>query len=265
MKPMILRRALASAALLVSLELGGFPGSLPLVRGEVVSNNSTPILLQAPAIEFVPPPEDEDPPDTASGGTRGSCDSTNSGSAEAMAALIPETNGGLTLKSHPTFFIVPPASARGILFTLRDEGDRIRYQKIVPLSEAQGAIGIDLPESEAALEIGKTYQWFAIALCHYDPEGQQAESEVIYTLNDPWVQGWVRRVEPNAALSHQMEREPSLELAALYAKNGIWFDTLALLAELRRQQPQNSAWAREWTALLNSVGLEAIATQPLVE
>jgi Domain of Unknown Function (DUF928) len=262
----MLRYLVASMAFVFCLELGLTPTRLPSVKAELASETSDSDRPLTPIVKFAPPPEDGDPLDTASGGTRGGCAQTASTNANEMAALIPETNRGLTLKSHPTFFLyVPPISAGAILFTLQDENENIRYQKIVPLSEDRGIVSIDLPTSELPLEIGQTYQWFAIALCQYDRDRSYSDSQAVYTLNDPWIQGWVRRVEPSSTLSRQLNGEASLELAALYAENGIWFDTLAILAELQRAQPKNSTLTREWAALLNSVGLGEIATQPLVQ
>ncbi|MGB3238867.1 MAG: DUF928 domain-containing protein [Geitlerinemataceae cyanobacterium] len=248
------------------LELGLTPTRLSSVKAEVVSSSSNPVQSTTPIIRFMPPEDDGDPLDTASGGTRGHCPQTPSTTTQEMAALIPETNRGLTLKSHPTFFFyVPPTSTPALLFTLKDENDSIHYQKVVPLSETQGIVSIDLPMDELPLEIDKTYQWFAIALCQYDENQPNSDSEFLYSLNNPWVQGWVRRVEPSPHLNLPPEREASLELAAVYADNGIWFDTLAILAELRHDRPQNSTLAREWETLLNSIGLEAISSQPLVD
>lgn len=251
---------------LFCLELGLISTRLSSVKAELAIQASNPIQAQTPIVRFAPPKDDQDPTDTAAGGTRGTCAATQATTANAMTALIPQTNRGLTLNSHPTFFIyVPPNSARAILFTLKDENDGIRYQKMMPVSPTPGIVSIELPHSELPLEIGKTYQWFAIALCHAETEPLNSDSAGVYSLNDPWVHGSIRRIEPNATLSHQLDRNPSVELAALYAANGIWFDTLATLAELRRVQPQDSTLVREWTTLLNSVGLEEIASQPLVD
>lgn len=261
-----LRSLLTFLAFLFCLELGLTPTRLSSVKAELATQGANTGQTQTPMIQFRPPTDDDDPGDTASGGTRGTCATTETTSANQMAALIPQTHRGLTLQSHPTVFLyVPLTSAREILFTLKDENDTIRYQNRVPVSQTQGIVSIELPKSELPLDIGKTYQWFAIALCHADEAPLHSDSAPAYSLNDPWVQGWVRRIEPNAALRHQLDTNPSLELAALYAANGIWFDTLETLVQLRRVRPQDATLAREWTTLLESVGLEDLASQPLVD
>ena len=50
-----------------------------------------------------------------------------------------------------------------------------------------------------------------------------------------------------------------------YAKNGIWYETLADLLGNRRLAPDDSRLRAEWTHLLQSQGLESIADQPLVQ
>ncbi|WP_143874131.1 DUF928 domain-containing protein [Nostoc sp. 'Peltigera malacea cyanobiont' DB3992] len=56
-----------------------------------------------------------------------------------------------------------------------------------------------------------------------------------------------------------------VELATKYAEVGVWYDTLKILAAAKRSQPNNKAFATEWHDLLKQVGLENIASQPLIE
>ncbi len=48
---------------------------------------------------------------------------------------------------------------------------------------------------------------------------------------------------------------------ALYAINGIWYEALTAAAELRRTDPNDT----NWTALLQAVGLDNFAKEPMVE
>jgi len=56
-----------------------------------------------------------------------------------------------------------------------------------------------------------------------------------------------------------------MTLVSVYAKNGIWYETITTLAQLRRQTPTDSRLTAQWTKLLESQGLESIADQPLVK
>ncbi|MBD0345660.1 MAG: DUF928 domain-containing protein [Coleofasciculus sp. Co-bin14] len=44
----------------------------------------------------------------------------------------------------------------------------------------------------------------------------------------------------------------------------MWYDAIISLADLRRSQPGDLTVASTWKELLRSVGLEAIATKPLL-
>jgi hypothetical protein len=88
----------------------------------------------------------------------------------------------------------------------------------------------------------------------------------------PIVGGQVRRVElkssqvsPRYTNSTMPDQKALLEQAALYAKVGIWYDSLSLLAQLKQTQPSDNTFAANWVELLDSVGLEEIATQPLLK
>ena len=52
---------------------------------------------------------------------------------------------------------------------------------------------------------------------------------------------------------------------ALYAQAGIWQDALTTLGELRVRQRQDAALATDWKDLLDSVGLDNISTEAIVE
>jgi len=100
--------------------------------------------------------------------------------------------------------------------------------------------------------MGKTYHWSFLMIC-----GAQV------TPDSPGVQGVIKRIKPNGTLN-QLDGEPLLEQALQYGANGIWFDTLTTLAQLRQSNPEDSSFQMAWADLLKSVGLDAIATQPLV-
>ena len=51
-------------------------------------------------------------------------------------------------------------------------------------------------------------------------------------------------------------------MAQLYGSAGVWFDALTTLALLRDQEPEN--YTAVWKEFLASVGLEAIASEPLM-
>jgi Domain of Unknown Function (DUF928) len=50
----------------------------------------------------------------------------------------------------------------------------------------------------------------------------------------------------------------------LYAKNGIWFDALTTLGDLRRSKPKELNAIENWNRLLQSIGLENLKTKLIV-
>ena len=69
------------------------------------------------------------------------------------------------------------------------------------------------------------------------------------------------QVKPDLDLLAQTAAMAPLEQAILYGEEGMWFDTLAALAEFRQSQPNGPA---TWAEFLESAGLTEISTQPLV-
>lgn len=190
-------------------------------------------------------PGDSAPNNTASGATR-------SEAAPELTPLLPEGNYGRTVAAHPTFFVyMPPTASRQVFFSLQDEDRNHHYQAILETSGEGGIVSVTLPAEVAELEVGKNYVWFFAPI----------EAEGILRPDNYGVTGWVKRVEKpveNTSLT-------SLELAAVYAQSGIWYDTLGLVAAAKRSQPDSATFASEWNDLLAQVGLNEIAPQPWAE
>ena len=131
---------------------------------------------------------------------------------------------------------------------LENEAGQTVYKRPVSLSGKPGIVSISLPSTASALEIGKRYHWYFDVYC--DPQQPPV-----------YVDGWIHRVEPNAVLKSQLEKATIKQRVALYASNGMWYDFLTALAELRRLDPKLTDWAN----ILQSVGLSDIASEPMVD
>jgi hypothetical protein len=165
---------------------------------------------------------------------------------------MPSNEQALTVADHPTFFVyIPQTSAQKAMFVLRDDNEDYYYKTTLPISSKAGVVSFKLPADAPALKSGKSYKWSFVLMC---------TAEI--RPDSPWVEGEIKRIEPNSGGT--LDNLPPLERAALYGKNGIWYDTLASLAEERRLQPDNLTLATNWENLLKSVGLGAIANQPLL-
>lgn len=199
------------------------------------------------------PPKDLAPKKSTGGASRdaSTCSADRATNLTAsVIPLLPKTNIGLTLIQRPTILVyVPQTTAKKAMFTLQDEQGKQYYQTTLPIPTKRGVMAIKLPSSVPALKTGKNYQWSLVMICTQELEP-----------DSPWVNGWIRRVE----LQHSLNNQSPLDVATKLAAMGIWYDSLATLAELKRKQPKNLAVATSWQELLKSVDLNAIANEPLV-
>lgn len=225
---------------------------IPVHSSASISNGQLdqPVVFTAP-----PPPNDIGEPGTRS--TLGcGCDDLGD-KGRPLIALVPlygsEESGlvwGKTTASHPTFwFYVPYPRAFPAQFVLQNEADRTLYEGRFSLPGTPGVIGLQLPSTVKPLEIGKRYHWWFLV---YYKKGQAPAA---------FVHGWIGRDKLNAFLKIQLWKATPKQRAALLAPNGFWYDALTASAEIRRTEPRNTAWAE----LLRSVGLEAIASKPIVK
>lgn len=218
----------------------------------------TPTL--ATAVTFETPEGVQGAPrtETTGGASRngGECFNPTNVSSASLTPLLPENNMGLTVDARPTFFVyVPPSTAKQASFTLKDEGDNAIYHAKFSLPETGGAIGIELPETFAGLELEKNYQWIVEVHCaaEFDPD-------------NPLVVGWVRRTQLNSATLQQIQQSANfVDRAQLYGDAGMWFDSLKVLADAMQTQPGDTVVEQNWEELLTSQGLGAIAAQPVTQ
>ena len=254
LKPMMLSLSILSLSLTV------FSGLFTQVQAEsetILGNESTSISAEITPIVNFEPATDEELKDSKGGASRPtdikcSQDQTYS---PPMTSLLPASQQGLTVATHPTFWVyLPQTSAPVAHFTLKDENNRGVYQTRFPLEKVGRIVSISLPKDQLPLEVGKTYQWSVALIC------QPTQTDM------PIVGGTIKRVEPNSALMSNQSvgtnSELLLEEAASYGKAGYWYDMLNNLAQLRQIHPDDNIITTNWVHLLNSEGLEKIANEP---
>ncbi|MEO1591574.1 MAG: DUF928 domain-containing protein, partial [Cyanobacteria bacterium J06632_22] len=222
------------------------------------SDNSSPRNASGGASrEAFIPPVDNAAPRSASGGAARTNDYGTSSAlfqavSESMLALTPDSFYGQTFRAHPTILTyVPASSSREAVFSLKDEAQNLIYQESVLLPQSGGIVAIELPASAPELEVGEYYQWFLTL---------QVEDQI--TPASPFVDAWIQRVEPTAALTETLAASDPLAAAELLAEQGIWYDTAAILSAL--QQDGSIETAESWLELLTSVGLEGVAEVPVI-
>ncbi len=212
-------------------------------------------------------PGDATPGGSSSGGVRGEVQyqtpqesakpaelggSVQPNRVSAVRPLLPDNHYGRTASAHPTLMVyVPPTATEQVFFSVHDENRNPVYQTTLNISGEGGVVSITLPKSAPALEVGKTYTWYFAPI---------AQNSVLRPDNYS-VKGWMKRVE--APQVNSAGESAVMAQAKAYAQAGIWYDTVAVLAAAQQADPQNEMLADEWHDLLEQVGLEAVAQQPI--
>jgi hypothetical protein len=199
------------------------------------------------------PPKRGNPPVSAGGSTRSSsCLSRN----KIVTPLIPANKLGLTFAEYPTFFWYVPRitvkTAKFLILTNKDQA--VFYETSLTLPNKPGIISLTLPKNTPPLAVGKTYHWYLTIVCDAEDSSE-----------NPSVDGWVERTQPELSLSQALKKADLQKLPTIYADAGIWHEALISLVQLRRTQPNNIKVRLDWTQFLKSVGLNAIASEPLLD
>ena len=156
-----------------------------------------------------------------------------------LLALIPQTNLGYTLASHPTFWLYIPGYSDSINFTLKDKdtGEEI-YQTKFNVESEEGIISLKLPSFVPRLKLGKEYRWRFVFNCRNEPKNLSVE-------------GVVARKATTENLTSQLNSAATvMEMIDIYEENGLWHETITTLGNLRRSYPDNVAIAARWKRLL---------------
>lgn len=236
--------------LLLALLLPALPAPVEVVNAAPTkTTNTTPKKF---SLNFKPPKRGA-PRSTAGGATRGAC----LAGSRALVPLMPKESIGLTVAERPSFFVyTPPTRNQTAEFLLLTKDDtEVVYQTTFTLPKQAGVIRFDLPKEAPALKVGQEYHWFITLQC--DPNRGPS--------GNPTIEGWVERIEPTPALTQALTTAPPENLPGIYAEAGIWHETLTSLADRRRDTPDNPKLLSDWRDLLRSVGLDGVATEPLVE
>gem|GEM_PF-6575140 len=188
-------------------------------------------------------------------------------------ALIPPTQVGLTDGSNPIlFFHVDRRTAQNMpttialqleLFPLTPSTEAAPLGGIaeaplytstiqVPVNVLPGIIGFRLPDLvNQQLQTDRFYQWVLQIACRPDLSDPFFNSD---PYDSDYISGLLHPVERDPKLAAELAQAASLRQVALYAQNGIWYESLSLLAQLRQAEPENQALKAAWTNLLESAG-----------
>jgi hypothetical protein len=171
-----------------------------------------------------------------------------------LTALVPEMSAGLTLSQSPTFWFYLPytlTANQSAEFVLKDAQDKDVYKtKLSGTNISSGIINLRLP-STVSLKADSDYHWYFLVYCN-----PQNQNRFVYA------NGLIRRVE-RPDLEKQLKSVPQQERSRFYTAEGIWYDALSSLGDRLLASPQDDKLKQDWSRLLQSVGLENLASEPL--
>lgn len=173
-------------------------------------------------------------------------------SRQPLTALVPMANPVFTASAHPTFLFHltdEPEQVERIEFMLlsADEKEQVYATQFEPTQA--GITSISLPaDPDYALEPEQAYHWYLNLYC-------KSGSAVLA------VDGWVQRLGEGQSAAGTDESGLPV----------VWYDAIAqLAAELASGESPGLAIAsqaarrQEWELLLSTIGLESVATAPIV-
>lgn len=229
---MIIRTA--SLLVLLPVLLGGtIKPAFPQATSQTNQNIST--------FQFNPP--DSGLPDNTTGGASRNPNlcrrQANATQASNLTLLVPSSFLGLTVSDHPSLFIYAEQTiARQLFISLQDDQGEPLYQGFQALPTNNGLIRFELPSDAPNLETDRTYRFSVVAVC-----------EESLRPDDPVMTAYVKRISlPQSNVSESPIS--SFDQAALYADLGIWYDTLSLLSQELRKEPENQVFITAWESLL---------------
>ncbi|MEO0686794.1 MAG: DUF928 domain-containing protein, partial [Cyanobacteria bacterium J06649_11] len=165
--------------------------------------------------------------------------------------------GGITTLERPSFLFYVPYTTQNLAdsnaeFSLLDSKGNDVYRTETGLPLLPGVVAISLP-NQVSLQLGQTYSWYFKVRCN-----NKKVSLPIY------VEGYIQRSNLDFRIAQRIKTAANpQQKITIYAKVGLWFDALNMLAQLRQSSPGISV-EQDWQSLLQSVNLNDIITAPLV-
>ena len=198
-------------------------------------------------------------------GRRGQCSNLN----PPLIALVPskeseresESALGFTAEEFPTFWFYVPSLPSGVNsaefmlqeFLLQEKKYKDVLESPFTFQVKEGISNFNLQSVGVPLEPDKVYHWYFSIIC----DSQRPS-------RNPSIDAWVRLVKPSSELSQIKADGDYKRRLQLYMQEGIWYDTLTLLARLRCQD-QDAEFFEAWSSLLQSIGIEEeIAREPIL-
>ena len=194
------------------------------------------------------------PSNRRDGGSRGNC----MAKGKDFVALVPDRPVNLTASiSSQLFFYVPQTEEpKTVEFVVRTKDDQLVHEAFLKTTGQAGIMSVAIPDQvkDNLSESHGDYHWYLSMIC--DPN---------HRSRDIVLEGWIEHVELNKSVKERIELSTDLEKSHLLQQEGVWYDALSVLAELKKSDSDLISIRAEWSQLLESIGLEELASEPLIK
>jgi hypothetical protein len=238
-------------------------GNLATASEITIADSPTPRVNdrpggREPGGNRAPLPEiDNAPGGREPGATRSANGCLEEDKALAIVQPVGDRNRITTSAIYPTFFFyLPETSAPKAEFVLTDDRYQEIYKTTFDVFDAGSTIRVTIPASllSPTLEVGSEYTWSFSLLCNpNEPSG------------NIFIQGTIERMMSSGGSGREMMAASASDRLARFLEEENWTDALIALADLRRENPNDRSLRDRWTSLLQELGLEDYASEPLVQ
>lgn len=191
-------------------------------------------------------PGDSKPRRSQGAGSRG-C--SHADLAEVVLLIPSQEVAGQTRSGYPSFFLyLSKAMPVPIQFSLSRPGELDSLYKIQLNADRAGFVKIELPKDLPELLPDNIYLWSVMLECN--PQRPSA---------NPYYFSWIERVPVTPSLEAELAATQTIqERARIYGRVGAWYDTLALLMQVRAENLDDGQIQADLNRLLAEAGLETI-------
>ena len=206
---------------------------------------------------YIPPVEDAPQKGRIHTSERPDCPESD----QVLTAIVPRWNLALTISESPTFwFYIPYASnaIESVAIVLWD-GEQNKIDQIsVSVESTPGIINIKLPQT--TLNIDQKYRVDFALTCKASDSNSKGGKLTVTTF--------LKRIDLEDDLAHRLKLATTpRQKYTLYAANGIWYEALTELAELKKSQNNDPQVNQDWQAFLSQseIDLPELISEKIVD
>lgn len=178
--------------------------------------------------------------------TRGSATRNGTIAEEYFEILAPTDSPSATISSHPSFTVYFDLPSNYTTIATLEENfgntSKIFWEQEINV-DSPGLKTITVPTEQKGLQPGKEYRFSVVMVVDRENRSHDIVAQV-----------WLEQIELPPEVSRQIEESSeAIEVAAILAENGVWYDAMVLL--LQEKDSYSSLTAN----LLSQVGLQEVA------